>query len=258
MNATASAAQSTNNEADRDLSVNGKYESGEVDSNYGYLSGYKKPRLFVNQVILLKKEVPQLGKRPIVGNLTSDLRDGAEGMFGLPNIWRPSPVVTDPYNELVNQMLNLIKQEREGKFHNFLEGQLSPDNFRQTAFSEKVLQKLSEDQNHPDILVNQGQFGLLHRGRSPHWARQIMVKQDQFGLGTLSVGLMLLRHPERLQHCDDLWIDCSGDELDNPTANERFSLVPYFKFDGGRLCFGARLKDKANSFYGSASGFIPN
>src|SRR5262249_34336611 len=57
---------------------------------------------------------------------------------------------------------------------------------------------------------------ILHRGRSVHTAREVMGRRRQFVLGAFAVGIMLLAHPERLQHNDDLWSYCAGDEYYGP------------------------------------------
>ena len=46
---------------------------------------------------------------------------------------------------------------------------------------------------------------------------------------------MLLTHPDRLCCCDDLEIDCAGDEFDDPCADRRFDHTPYLAFVDGRV-----------------------
>jgi hypothetical protein len=99
------------------------------------------------------------------------------------------------------------------------------------------------------------QFGLRHRGRSVRRAREVF-NASEFGLDTFAVGIMLLTHPERLQHYDDLWIDCAGDEYDDPGDDGRFSLAPYFCFSCGKVELLARRFDVAGGYCGSASGFV--
>jgi len=84
-----------------------------------------------------------------------------------------------------------------------------------------------------------------------------MVDQNQFELGAFTVGIMLLTHPDRLKHCNDLWIDCAGDEFDNPGAHARFARAPCFKFHGGKVEFVTLWAHRAHGNYGSASGFLP-
>jgi hypothetical protein len=67
---------------------------------------------------------------------------------------------------------------------------------------------------------------------------------------------MLLTHPERLNHYDDLWIDCAGDEF-APAADGRFWGAPLFHFYDDELKFSAYGVSRADEFYGSVSGFLP-
>lgn len=236
--------------------VTDTYKDEEVTSNYGYLSGYK-PILVHDQVEMLKKKFPELGDSPTVGNLAGDVPNGAEGKFAIPNLWRPEPVLTGTYNDNVVRVLNLIKQDRNGKFYNYRDGQLGPERLRQSARAEATMRKLSEEQGHPDILVIAAQFGLTHRGRSVRRAREVMVDQGQYGLGAFAIGVMLLTHPKRLRYCNELWIDCAGDEFDDPDAGNRFVRAPIFTFNGGEVAFGTLWTNDAQARYGSASGVRP-
>ena len=78
---------------------------------------------------------------------------------------------------------------------------------------------------------------------------------NEFGLDVFSIGIMILTHPERLQHYDDLWIDCAGDEF-SPDAGGAFYRAPYFIFRGGEVRFGAHVVGNANVRYGSALAVI--
>ena len=233
-----------------------KYKGEEVTSNYGYRSGYE-PTLVHDQVEVLKKLFPELGDNPTVGNLAGDVPNGAEGKFALPNVWRPEPVLTGNYNDNVVRVLDLIKKDRDGAFYNYRDGQLGPERLRQSARAEATMRKLSEEQGHPDILVIAAQFGLQHRGRSVRRAREVMIDQGQYGLGAFAIGVMLLTHPKRLQHYDDLWIDCAGDECDDPDVVDRFVRAPYFGFSVGEVKFVTYWAGSAHGHCGSASGVLP-
>ena len=78
----------------------------------------------------------------------------------------------------------------------------------------------------------------------------------EFGLGAFAIGCMLLTHPERLQHSNDLWIDCAGDEF-SPDGDSDFSSAPYFRFSDGKVKFAASYVGIAYDYYGTASGFLP-
>jgi len=113
---------------------------------------------------------------------------------------------------------------------------------------------LGNQQTGFDILVVAAQFGLRHRGRSVRRAREVFM-DNEFGLGAFEIGCMILTHPERLQHFDDLWIDCTGNEY-SYNGNGVFSRAPYFHFHDGNAGLNAGWVNGAYEHYGSASGFL--
>jgi len=234
----------------QDLSVSDKFKDEEVESSRGYLSGYK-PKSITEQTNRLCELFPSLGyadAKLADGTLPSN----AEGWFAIPKWEKIAPT----YNEAVQKVLDMIKQTRGGKFYNYRDGQLGPERLRQTAKTASVFQKLGDEQKDHDILVVPAQFGIHHRGRSVRRAREVFASNES-GLGAFAIGIMLLTHPERLQHYDDLWIDCSGDEYDDPDSDVRFDDAPFFYFYDGEVKFDASWFAYASDNYGSASGFVP-
>lgn len=233
----------------RELSVSNQFADEEVESSYGYLSGYK-PKGITEQTNILRRLFPGVGfadEKLAEGTLPPN----AEGWFAIPRWEKIAPT----YGEAMQKVLDLIKQTRNGKFYNYREGQLGPQYLRQSQKSAKAFQKLGDEQKDYDILVVPAQFGLRHRGRSVRRAREVM-NANEFGLGAFAIGIMILTHPERLMNYDDLWIDCAGDEfaLD---ADGVFSDAPYFSFVGGVVKFLTNWFGYASDYYGSASGFLP-
>jgi hypothetical protein len=234
----------------KDLSVSDKFKDEEVESSYGYLSGYK-PKGITEQTNRLRELFPG------IGYADEKLADGtlppnAEGWFAIPKWEKIAPT----YNEAVQKVLDMIKQTRNGKFYNYRDGQLGPERLRQTAKTAGVFQKLGDEQKDHDTLVVPAQFGIRHRGRSVRRAREVFAS-NEFGLGAFAIGIMILTHPERLMNYDDLWIDCSGDEYDDPDSGVRFDYAPCFYFRDGEGEFGAYWFGYANDRFGSASGFVP-
>ena len=230
----------------KDLSVSDKFKDEEVKSSYGYLSGYK-PKGITEQTNILRQLFPGVGfadeklaEQPVPV--------GAEGWFAIPK-WQ---TIAPTYGEAVEKVLAKISETR--KFKNWREGELGPDYLKQSARTEKMFQTLGDQQKDHDILVVAAQFGLRHRGRSVRRAREVMNSQE-FGLGAFAVGIMILTHPERLMHYDDLYIDCAGDEY-APGADGVFSFAPIFCFGGDRVRFDACWFDGADGSYGSASAFL--
>lgn len=234
-----------------DLSVSDKFKDEEVESNYGYLSGYRKPKSITEQCNILRQIFPGVGfadeklaERAVPAN--------AEGWFAIPK-WQ---TIAPTYSGAVQKVLDAIKVARNGKFYNYRDGQINNQRLRQTAKTASVFQKLSDEQKDHDILVVAGQFGLRHRGRSVRRAREVF-SANEFGLGAFAIGIMLLTHPERLSHYDDLWIDCSGDEFDDPDSDVRFVSAPFLLFNGDEVKFGTLWFGIAYDGCGSASGFVP-
>lgn len=232
--------------------VTDQFKDEEVASTYGYLSGYTAPKSITEQCNILR------GIFPGVGFANEKLAEGAvpanaEGWFAIPK-WQ---TLAKTYGEAVQMVLDAIKEQRSGKFYNYRENQLGPDQLRQSAKSVEVFQTLSNEQKDYDILVVAAQFGIRHRGRSVRRAREVMLDNgNEFGLGAFAIGIMILTHADRLQNVDDLWLDCAGDEF-APDADGDFSDAPYFGFDVGGVEFGTQWTVNASDYYGSVSAFIP-
>ncbi len=227
-----------------------QFADEEVESRYGYLSGYKKPKSITEQMNILRQLFPGIG---FVDKKIAEqpLPPNTEGWFAIPK-WE---TMAATYGEAVQRVLDVIKKTRSGKFYNYRNSQLGPQYLRQSAKSVKAFQKLGSEQKSHDILIVAAQFGKRHAGRSARRARAVM-DVSEFGLGAFAVGIMLLTHPERLQHYDDLWIDCAGDEF-SYDADGQFGFAPYFSFHDGRVWFGTFDVAYTSDDYGSASASFP-
>ena len=225
-----------------------QFADEEEPSSYGYLSGYRAPKPMAEQVRVLKGFLPELGTFD-KGVGAGELPAGAEGLFVIPR-WE---AVAPTYGEAVQKILDCLKKARGGRFHNFRAGKLGPENLRQQPRTSEKLAALAEEQPGHDILAVPAQFGIRHRGRSVRRAR-VVFAASEFGLGSFAVGCMLLTHPERLQHLNDLWVDCAGDEYD-PGADGQFGCAPCFHFRVGELGFDAVRVNGADACYGSVSAF---
>jgi len=230
-------------------SISNQFADEEVESRFGYLSGYQKPKGITEQTNILRQLFPGVGfadekiaEQPLPPN--------TEGWFAIPK-WE---TMAATYGEAVQKVLDMIKKTRDGKFYNYRDGQLGPQYLRQSAKSVKAFQKLGTEQKDHDILVVAAQFGLRHRGRSVRRAREVM-NASEFGLGAFAIGIMLLTHPERLKHFDDLWIDCAGDEF-SCGGDGQFGYAPCFDFRDGGVRFDASGVDDAGDGYGSASASV--
>lgn len=226
-----------------------QFSDEEVESSYGYLSGYA-PKPIIEQIKVLREFFPELG---LVDEklAEADFPPNAEGWFAIPRWEKVAPT----YGEAVQKVLDLIKQTRDRKFRNYREGQLGSEYLRQHERTAACLKRIGEAQSDHEILVVPAQFGLRHRGRSVRRAREVFTSCE-FGLGAFQIVCMLLTHSERLAHYDDLWVDCAGDEfaLD---ADGDFRSAPFFDFGDGCVGFRACWVVRAVQGYGSASGFLP-
>lgn len=236
----------------RELSLSNQFAGEEVASNYGYLSGYTKPKGVMRQTNELRRLFPAVN----ASNARHDEKlaqmvvpAGAEGLFVIPRWQSMAPT----YGEAVQIVLAKLNETR--KFINYRKNEMTPANLRESDRKAEVMASIAESQKGYDLLVVSAQFGLVHRGRSVRRAR-VVIGNKGFGLGAFEVGSMLLTHPERLQNYNDLWIDCAGDEL-KPSDEREFSCAPFFRFGGDGLDFDAFWVDIEHDIYGSASGFLP-
>ncbi len=218
-----------------EFSVVNEFANEEVESNYGYLSGYKKPTDLNSQCNQLRILFPGLGyaNQDLLMQIEkgeAKLPQHAEGWFAIPN-WKKNPkIFGSTYCEAVLMVFGKIKETRDGMFYNCCDGQIDDIHLRQSARSQECWDKLIEVQGNPDILIIAAQFGIRHRGRSVRRVRVIMEDTPgEVGPGSFVTGIMLLTHPVRLKHYDDLWIDLAGDEW-SPDADGDFSRAPILRF----------------------------
>lgn len=236
----------------KDLSVSDKFKDEEMESNYGYLSGYRKPKMITEQTHILRKIFPGLGFAS-EHLAMRELPQHAEGWFAIPR-WQ---TIAPTYSEAVQKVLDAIFNVRNGGFYNGREGLINDHHLRQSTKTASMFQKLGLEQKDNDILVVAGQFGLRHRGRSVRRACEVF-SENEFGLGTFAVGVMILTHAGRLQNDDDLGIDCAGDEFDGPGSSVLFGDVPFFTFEDGLVELYTSPLNSVVAYCGSSSAFVPS
>ena len=231
-----------------ELSVFDQYADEEVETSYNYPPQYRMKPL-AKQIETLAKLFNLDGTKAYAyaSNLPV-LPDGAEGWFAVPRF----EAVGYTYGDAVEKMISLIAKSR--KLKNWREGQFHERYLRQSERTQWMMAKLVEGQV-GDILVIPAQFGFRHRGKSVRRARETFY-DNEFGLGSFTVGTMLLTHPEREVEWGQLHIDCSGDEY-SPDADGQFVNAPLFGWFVGELHFNGGWTDNAGRQYGSASGFLP-
>ena len=220
----------------------------EVESTRTYGSGYKGPKPLADQVMILRTHFPHCGSFDEI-LAAKQVPSLMEGHFAIPH-WS---LIGSTYQEVVERVMAVITSKRT--FVNFLKGQLGPQQLKETAKKAKAFQALRKEQEGHGILIVAGQFGRHHAGMSVRRAREVMTDRE-FGFGAYEVAILLLTHPERLVDCNDLWIDCAGDEY-APKAGGAFSEYPYWSFRGDELRFSSVDVDCPGEGCGSASGCLP-
>ena len=133
-----------------------KFESEEVDSQYGYFSGYE-PKPIAGQIAHLRQLLPKLGsadEKLAEENLPPD----AEGWFAIPRWKRISPI----YPEAVKIVLDLIKETRNGNFYIHREAEIFMEYLRPHERTVAAPKRFGKEQKEHAILVIPSQSGPLH------------------------------------------------------------------------------------------------
>lgn len=242
-----------------ELTTSNQFANEEVRSSYMYPKEYKGPKPIADQIKAIAKIFGLDPSQAIkfAKNLPA-LPEGAEGWFVIPSVDALAKKhfleVTDPAQKYCQAVqLVHVKIAASRKFYNYREGQVTPARLRVHARTAHALDLIAETQK-GDILIVAAQLGMRHRGKSVRRAREVFVA-NEFGLGSLAVGSIVLTHPERLVRWDELDMDCSGDEFSHD-ADGVFSYAPIFNFYGGKVRFNAYWVDLTDAHYGSASGFV--
>lgn len=243
-----------------ELSVSDRYADEEVKSSYTYPGEYGGPKPIEEQITALA-EIMNLDPAQALEYAKSlpELPTGAEGWFAIPSNDGLKKIFPKIGNDAERYCagVRLVHEKIAGsrKFHNWRDGQITPNRLRVHTRTAHALDLIAENQP-GDILIVAGQLGMRHRGRSVRRARECF-DANEFGLGSLAIGSIVLTHPNRLVRWEELDMDCSGDDFDDPGAGDRFARAPIFGFNDGEVKFGTIWCDDANGYYGSVSAFVP-
>lgn len=189
-----------------------------------------------------------------------------EGMDGLAVIPKYSVIAKrdkdrpgwPAYNRAFGHLLGMMQKFRK-EFVQYADS-IAPEHLRLSRQSEAFYK--SNEQVPGDVLVVAIQTGLLHRGRSFRCAA-LHYRAEEFELDAFAVGCILLTHPDRLQHADNLWIDCPGTrthfvptnqsllELLTQPGTSPFSHICGWGFEGGQLRY-VSYKIRPNFFHSSS------
>lgn len=224
------------------------YADEETESNYGYPDGFRI-RTVQEQVESLIRHFPNLDASHVEELANGELPEGAEGWAVIPKFDK----LGKNYHQALETVLGLIAKDRE--FRNWRKGELTGKHMKLSDKTAQSHVKLNEQPGH--FWVVPFQFGIRHRGKSVRRARAVFT-ETEFGLGSYEVAVLLLTHPDRIQH-GHLNIDCTGVEY-APSADGAFFACLDFSWcdDYERLvldCYGT--DDTSHDEWGSASAFLP-
>ena len=236
-----------------------RFKDEETNSNYVYPKEYKGPRPIIEQIAAIANvfDIDPTQALVYAKNLP-ELPERAEGWFAVPSLAalakKHFPEVADPaeqYCRAVQLVHTKISDSRS--FYNYREGGIIPTQLRLHTRTAQAFAQIAETQP-GDILIIAAQLGLCHRGRSVQRAREVFMA-NEYGLGSLITGSIILTHPERLVRSEELDMDCSGDEF-APSTDGDWTCCPCFYFTDGQVWFDADRVGPAGRHFGSASGFL--
>ena len=247
-------------------SLPNEFVGDEVVSEYGYRSGYK-PNItaaidsiiadFESQIRILNHAFNcgiKFNPDWIVSTHPS-LPYWVEKHFACFD-WK---LIGGTYGEATQAALNVLERAYGNKLQIYRSG-LSTGMLKQVDKSASAWEGIFTSQSlngaRPDVAATPAQFGYRHRGRSARRAH-VAMNANECGLGTFACILMLLTHPERLRHNDDLCIDCIGDVYYS-TDERDFSEMPKFRRDVSDVNFITVKSSDSSSQSAPVSMWIPS
>ncbi len=245
-----------------ELSRSDRYSLEETASDYAYPNKYDGPKPIAEQVRAIARlfHLDQTLALEYIKSLPP-LPAGAEGWFAIPSVnalvAKYFPEVTDSGRKYcLSTELVLAKIATARPFTNYSGKYIIPDRFKASDRTTRALDLIAGTQK-GDILIVPAQLGLRHRGRSVRRAREVFVG-NEFGLGVIAAGSIILTHPERLFRQPELSLelDCPGDEFDWQSALSVF-LAPSFFSEGAQSTgFDMHYTSARSVFSAPASGFL--
>lgn len=241
------------------ITATNQYTDEEVDSTTEYPPEYKGPKPIEEQILRLAQMFgldPQPALRYI--QTLSGWSAGAEGYFAIMSdaaLAKLFPGIEDAAERYCKGTdLVTSKVEEQRPFRHYFQSRVIPEHLRQVKRTIEKTAIIAEQQP-GDIWVIAVQLGMRYRGKSVRLVRELFAA-NEFGLGGLAVGCIVLTHGERLVHWEQLHMDCPGDEF-GPEAGNVFSRASVWRFGGGEVKFDAYDVTDPRGHYGSVSGFVP-
>lgn len=242
--------------------LSNRYDPGEVRTDCTYPQTYKGPKPINEQIAAIADTFGlRSAKARAYAKRLPRLPKGAEGWFAVPALKAvtkkyssPGAGAGDAYCRAVRcARLKIGMAHQVASYH---DEPIRPGRMRiseQTVRAEGFIAAKQPG----DILIIAAQLGERHRGRSVLRARTLFAR-NEFGLTSLAASAILMVHPERFAHDNDLSMDCSGEDFNDPHEKyRRFEKVLSFSFNNGALDFRGFLASHSYCRSGPVSGFIP-
>ncbi|MFO0826153.1 MAG: hypothetical protein U0792_24060 [Gemmataceae bacterium] len=159
----------------------------------------------------------------------------------------------DPFTRigvLIEQVCELLDEQRQGKFTHYRKGQLLPNRIQ--VIPELTARRIALEESVPgDILILDVDLGNTYAGWTPRRARgQIIHSPDQLALTSVDIGWILLLNPDRFQCNTDLSVDSVAEEYFS--EDRGWVTVLFYYYRGGKLEFGYRWNRRAYFDSGAA------
>lgn len=157
------------------------------------------------------------------------------------------------YSGAVLKVMEEIKKTRP--FYNWRDGQIDEAHLRETPRKAEAMKQVTDKKG---IVTIEVQLGDKYKGKSVEEARKAF-NPNEFGLGAYEALCILLANPDILKSFDDLFLDCPGDEFDDPDSGVRFDRAPYLDYRSfpRKLFFDTSRVGGARKRFGALSGFVP-
>lgn len=231
-----------------ELSQSNRFAREVAASPLAYPPEYTGAKPVQEQITTLTGHFPGLAVGPVEEVMARNTLLPDEGWFA----YLRRGKLTATYGEEVARLLAKIAETRTAR--NYREGQLGDKYLRQHSRTVAMLTE-AERRQQGDVIVLPVQFGKRYAGSSVRRVRECFAATE-FGLDALSVGTMLLTHPEREVRWEQLHLDCSGDEF-APGADGRFVSAPFFLCYDGELEFNTHGVSRFLENCGAVSARLP-
>lgn len=182
------------------------------------------------QFLILKKYFDILRDLKIENSLSeTPLPERADAFFVSANM----SILSETYEDALKLVFQALANVR--KFRNELN--LSIHHLRREGYSEAMIEMVSEEQDDSPVIVYPAQLGEYYYGLTPGKTFR-RLRNNKFGMSTLSVAQILLTHPEILSSQKELAICCVGDEYNPTGAPYQFDSAPVFYLDKDTVVLG--------------------